>query len=44
MLGGGQRELEDGVDIAIGSHLPHNSNTKSSILTGERIKVEFLFY
>ena len=34
-----QSELEEGIDIVAGSHLPHNLNTKLSILTGERIKV-----
>ena len=33
-----QSELEEGIDIVAGSHLPHNLNTKLSILTGERIK------
>ncbi|XP_028402254.1 WD repeat-containing protein 17-like [Dendronephthya gigantea] len=31
-------DLECGTDIVAGSHLPQNSNTKPSILTGEQIK------
>lgn len=44
-LGVGQSKLEEGVDMVVGSHLPNNSNTKPSVLTGERIKVEvFVLY
>ena len=39
LLGVGESKLEKGIDIVAGSHLPHNLNTKLSILTGEKIKV-----